>query len=216
MASHRGGFTLLELLFAIALMALVAGTLYGSLFIAAKAHDSATRAVESPRTSALAMELLAQDFDAAMPPTGVLSNEFLGTHSGNNSDSLSFISCAHVPREGETASDMRQITLSSEILPDDPRPVLVRRITTNLLASQTLLPREQILCRNVKTFTARYFDGSLWQDSWDSSGQDNILPSAVEVTLEFGIAPRPGDLEQTYRIVRVFRIECGRDVNDTN
>src|SRR5438093_1114605 len=66
------GFTLLELLLAIALMALISGTLYASLFVGIRAHRSATSTLEAPRSAALAFELLRQDFDGALPPNGVL------------------------------------------------------------------------------------------------------------------------------------------------
>jgi len=209
------GFTLLELLVAIALMTLISGSLYASLYVGFKAYHSGTDAVGPARTAALALELLRQDFDAALPPTGILAQAFEGTAGAgaNGSASLEFYSAAHSPKEGETACDIRKVDLSVETPDGETQPVLMRRITTNLLASGVAVVREQVLCRRVKLFGLRYFDGTAWQDTWDSAGQGDILPLAVEVTLEFALeAERADGPGRTYRLAHVYGIPCGRAV----
>jgi type II secretory pathway component PulJ len=204
---------LLELLVAIALMALISGSLYASLYIGFKAHRSATKAVEPARTAALALELLRQDFDAALPPTGLLAGAFTGTVGAGANDSvlLEFFSCAHSPKEGETACDIRKVDLSVETPAGETQPVLMRRITTNLLASGDAVVHEQVLCRRVRSLTLRYYDGTVWQDFWDSAGQGDILPLAVEATLEFALeAEQAAGAERGYSLVQVYRIPCGR------
>jgi prepilin-type N-terminal cleavage/methylation domain-containing protein len=204
------GFTMLELLTAITLMALLAGSLYSSLFIGIKAHRSTISAVEPARAAALTLELLRQDFDAALPPNGVLAGAFTGIDGVGESDSLSFFSCANMSGESSSASDIRKVELSVETVADEPLPVLMRRLTTNLLASNDPTVREQVLCRHIKFFDIRYYDGSTWLDSWDSTGQDNVIPTAVEVTLEFVLTPEQQDVsERIYRISRIFKLACG-------
>jgi hypothetical protein len=205
-------------------MALLCGALYGALFIGTKAHGSAMTAIEPARQTALALDLLRQDFNAAMPPTGLFAGSFVGTsYSGTDqADSLIFYSCAHNPAESETACNIRKVELSVETITGETQPVLMRRITTNLLAAEDPLVHEQILCRNVKTLRLRYYDGSLWQDSWDSTGQDNTLPVAVEATLEFlPVAPasapafgtnQPGP---TRVVSHIYAIPCGQSVTST-
>ena len=200
------GFTLLELLVAIALMALISGSLYGSLYVGFKAHRSASSVVEPARTAALTLGMLREDFDAALPPTGILAGAFFGT-----AGTLEFFSCANVPKEGETACDIRQVDLAVETPAGESQPVLMRRLTTNLLANSEPAVREQVLCRRVISFSLRYYDGTVWQDSWDSVALGDILPLAVEATLEFALAEeRPGAVERTYRLAQVYRIPCGR------
>ena len=85
------GFTLLELLVAMTIAAVVAGSLFAGLRIAFRAQESAEAAVEPARTAELAMSLLRPDFESAVPPTavaadaattaGVLQGAFLATDS---------------------------------------------------------------------------------------------------------------------------------------
>jgi type II secretory pathway pseudopilin PulG len=247
---------MLELLVAIAMIVLVAGSLYASLYAGFKAHRSATSVVEPARTAALTFDLLREDFDAALPPTGVLVGAFTvypggaglnnnglgssgagntgfgsmgmgnsafgnnsagnnntGSNSASNNALLEFFSCAHLPKDGETACDIRQVDLALETPQGETDQALVRRITTNLLASSVPVVHEQVLCRHVKSFTLRFYDGITWQDTWDSPSLGDVLPLAVEVTLEFSLGvERPGSGERTYRLVEVFSIPCGTGV----
>ncbi len=206
------GFTLLELLVAITLMAIISGALYGALYVAFKAQRTAENALKPTRSATLALELLERDFAAALP-LGMLVGSFQGqsgTGTGGT-DVLTFGSGANVPRENETGCDIRQITLSIESLPDDPQPVLLRSVTSNLLASADPVVRKEVLCRGVKSFALRYFDGTTWQATWDSSGVGVSLPLAVEVALEFTLdSPAQNAVKQSYKITRVYSIPCGR------
>ena len=213
MLSRRRGFTLLELIVAISLMALIAGSLYGSLYVGFRAHRAGTNAVTPARIGTLTLGLLRQDFQGALPPTGVLAGAFTGTcgTGAGASSSLVFYSCANAPMAGETGCDIRMVELSVETPADDTEPVLMRRVTTDLLASSTPTVREHVLCRRVRSFVVRYYDGMTWQDTWDSAGQGDLLPVAVEVTLEFApVAERQDDTGQTYRLACVYPIPCGR------
>ena len=121
-----------------------------------------------------------------------------------------------MPVPGVTGCDFRHVELSVETIEGENEPVLMRRITTNLLASSGIVVREQVLCRRVKLFNVSYYDGSVWQDTWESSGQDNLVPLAAEVTLEFFPEKKQSiEAPQSYRISRVFRIPCGRSAQTT-
>jgi len=208
------GFTLLEMLVAIALMALVAGSLYGGLFIGFKAHRATTESLQPIRSASLTLDMLRQDFDAALRPNGVMSGAFSGS-GGTGLDTLSFYSGANVPNDHEVACDIRRVDLSVETIPGQTQQVLMRRVTANLMAITNPVVREQILCRNVHAFRLRFYDGSLWQDVWDSTGQGDILPLAVEVTLEFALDEPDGiAVPKFYSVTRVYSIRCGSAATD--
>jgi hypothetical protein len=88
-------------------------------------------------------------------------------------------------------------------------PSLVRSVTRNLLAPTVPPPDEEILCRNVRSFTVQYFDGTDWQDSWDSTTLGDILPQAVAMTFEALIDDaKPGQEPRVYKVSRVFPLAC--------
>jgi prepilin-type N-terminal cleavage/methylation domain-containing protein len=210
---HARGFTLLELIAAIAMVALITGSLYSALYVGFKAQRSTTEAVIPARKSALLSELLAQDISGAVNPTGIMAGLFLGSRGTgvNGSDALSFYSSANVPALNESGSDLRHVEISVETLLDDNRPALVRRVTTNLLPSAGSFPREQILARNINSFTLRYYDGTQWLDSWDSTAQGDLLPLAIEALIEFNLNETDNAFATNiYRLRRVFEVPCGR------
>jgi len=210
---NKSGFTLLEMLLAMSMMSMLAGSLYASLHIAFRARDSAAAAIDPPRTAELALELLRQDIESALPPIGILAGEFIGTdakdESGQHADTLILHSSAHNAAPGERASEIRQVELAFEPLSEGEEPVLVRRITTNLLAPEVPEPVEEVLCRNVRALNLSYFDGYDWLDNWDSTTQANALPVAAEVTLEVSRSEQTDPNAHGYEVSRIFLLPCG-------
>jgi len=210
----RRAFTLLEMLAATAMVALLAGSLYASLHIAFKARRSALSAVETVRKRHLALALLKADLQAAVVPGGLLAGDFVGLRGGapdTGSDELSFYAVATDagPRTG--VGDIKKVEYTCVPSDDRRSMVLIRRLTANLLAPATPAPREEVVCREVQAFTCRYYDGSAWQDAWDSTAQDNVLPTAVEVTLELADGPDgPGG-----RTCQVVPIPAGQGADNT-
>ncbi|HUU11374.1 MAG TPA: type II secretion system protein GspJ [Phycisphaerae bacterium] len=205
-------FTLLEMLVAAAITAVLAGSLYATLHIAFTARRSATRAVEEIRQVELALEWLRADVQAAVVPSGILAGPFVGEAStgasGRAADALLLHCTAAASEAVEGTGDVRQVELVCEQEDDGTAMVLVRRVTANLLAPTTREPHEEVLCRDVYAFALRYFDGTDWLDAWDSTTQDNLLPLAVEVTLTLARA-QPSETDVAgYSMSRVFLIPC--------
>jgi len=208
--TRRGAFTLLEMIVAMAIMAVLAGSLYATLHTAFRARRSATAAVEETRRADLTLALVETDLASAVVPTGLLAGGFLGEPAtdaaGRPADAL----LLHATAPGGTAvagrGDIRAIEFACEPSDDDTGLVLVRYVTTNLLAPTTPEPEEETLCRNVFALSLRYYDGIEWLDTWDSTTQDNDLPAAVEVVLELCDPDDPDRQEATYRATRIVRL----------
>lgn len=187
---NNSAFTLLELLVAMALMTIIASSLYVSLSIGFKAKESSETATDLSRSGQITMEILKQEIMAALPPNGLLAGQFNGLDEtddeGRDADTLKFYSVNHNPGDDETASDIRKIELALIIPEDSEEQTLVRSITTNLLPPQTPDPVEETICRDVRALNLRYFDGYEWQDEWDSIDNGDSLPQAVEITIELG------------------------------
>lgn len=243
--SRSRGFTLLELIVAMAMVSILAGSLYACIYIGFKSRETAQRAILPAQRMGNVLTMLALDIDGALPPTGIFAAEFRGfSGSGGTSNSqapsstsslsaanlnsasssnlhvasldpealtlLSFFTSSNTPRENEFGADVRKVEFTLETPERSAHPALVRRVYTNLSPSKEPLAREQILCRNVISAYMRFFDGTVWLDTWDSKAQADLLPLAVEMTLEMELPDdRVPQSEWTiYKMTRVFRVPC--------
>ena len=217
---RQSAFSLLELVLVMSVSAMLALSLYTAMHIALQARKSARAAIEPTRIGAVASDLLRQDFENVLPPTGVLAGPFIGTpggtgQSGSAGDDVQFFTLGRdEPSDGSPLSEgIRKV----ELLVDATQtpPALIRRVTRNLLPSSEPLVNDEILCRNVRTFTVRYYDGYDWQDTWDSTQNNNVLPMAVAVTLELDDPTTADPAHAPPRsLTRVFPLACGKLADD--
>ena len=195
-----------------AMTAVLAGSLYATLHTAFRARRAAVEALDETRKAELAVELVRTDVESAVTPGGILAGGFLGEDgtdaTGRAMDALMLHCTAPGAAETEGTGDIRRVELSCEPAADGEGMILVRRVSRYLLATRVEEPPEEVLCRGVRSFDLKYYDGTDWQDSWDSSARSNALPLAVQVTLE--LAAKDGrDADGVgYRVCRIFRIVC--------
>lgn len=214
----QSGFTLLELILAMGMISMLAVSLYATLRVAFKARDSATSGIAPMRSANVALDLLGQDLESALPPTGLLAGAFLAQHLGdvqNSQDTVEFYAIGTSDSLDPPASAaFRKIDIGMVPSPDGRGYVLLRRITNNLLSPQEVTPDEEILCRNVRSFALRYYDGQLWYEDWDSTQMGDILPVAVQVDLQ--IQTGTDSQAPLYHASRVFSFACHTDQATTS
>lgn len=215
---QSAGFTLLELLVAMSLMVVVAGSLYTSLHTGFTARRSAMAAVEPTSQAINAIELLKQDVVGVIPIDGALAESFIGTSGrsskGEDADSVAFFTTQVYADDGELVGGVGKIELELQQDTDEGRENfrLVRKVTRNLLSPKGVDPEEQVLCRNVTSLNLRYFDGDSWLDTWDSTADANSLPLAMEMEIQVAYEVAGGvktQKNQTRRLVQSFAIPCG-------
>jgi len=215
---RRRAFSLIELMLAMAMVSMLALTMYQAMRIAHAARRSAYAAVESTRAGVIAADLVRQDLESVPPPVGILVREFVGLHSagaaagGGDADVIEFSTLSRDAGDLDSpfSEGVRRVEFS--LRTDVEPPALVRRVTRNLLATQEPLVDEEVLCRNVRSFSLRYFDGLNWQESWDSTTVDNTLPTAVAITIEIADANAPPDAPAR-AITRVVPLACGKPLD---
>ena len=227
---HAGGFTLIELMLALIIVAAIVPVLYDSLRVAYREKASAELAVEPARTAEVAMDWLRQDLGDAMPPGVVIPNaattplagSFEGIDGtddrGRDGDDLQFYSVADSPLHDTNNSEIKSIELCVMTAPNGDH-VLARKVIRDLLADQAPNPDVEVLCRGIGGFNLRYFDGTTWTDTWDSTAEDNTLPAAVEVTLTLDRPNGPvhnPDGTQSFKFVRIFQLPCSTAAFDAN
>ncbi len=217
---HRQtGFTLLEVLIALALSAVLLQALYTAMSIAFRARQSMLRQTDLPRQTTLVLNLIEQELQGALPPTGVLAGPFVGSVTEDGAvDTLSFSAAGllKLSTEEDASRDpgihQVQLALSGATAPStitltiDRAPLNEDR-SADEDADLSAQAESETLATRVQTLTLRYYDGADWQTEWDSSAQDDLLPLAVEVTLELR---DPNDAQRTCRMVRVVPLTAGR------
>jgi len=229
--STRSAFTLLELIVAMSLMVVVSSCLYTALYTGFRAYRSAQAAVDPTSAAINVIELLKQDIGGVLPPGGTLAGAFIGTDSGGlkgvDADSLEFYT-THVyvddtQLNGRTTTTTPLVggigkvalLLEEDSEKKDGTYLLLRQVTTDLLAPKQMEPEEQVLCRNVVSLNLRYFDGTGWVDSWDSTTDANSLPLAVEVDLQIGHKDKYSKELQKRRLVQSFAIPCKTETTES-
>ena len=213
-ASPSGAFTLLEVILALGIMSVVAVALFTSLHVAFKSKRVAEATLEPVRAGETVMELVRGDLELALPPRGVLAGPFVGRDwragSGGDDDDVTFFTMADAPPGALTFGDIKRVQLAVVTLQGTGERVLARRVLGNLLSPVVVDPDDEILCRGVASFNLRYYDGTQWWTTWDSTTENDSLPVAVEVTIELEpAARRANDPDARWpRLTRVVQIPC--------
>ena len=214
---RRRGFTLLELTVALAMVAVLAVSLYASMKIAFRAKAAAELAVEPTRTAELAMDFIRNDLQNTLPPTGVLAQPFQGTNTGGTTGSdgdVTLFSTASAKNHPSANGEIKEIELTTDTPAGATQRCLVRKCLRNLTAQQPPDPDEEILVRGISAFNLRYFDGTTWNNQWDSTQENNELPAAVEVSLTLDRSTSPQD-PKLIKYVRVFQLPCSNAAFDS-
>ncbi|XAM00277.1 GspJ family type II secretion system protein [Phycisphaeraceae bacterium D3-23] len=198
--ARRSGFTLLEMILAVAVTAIISVSMFVSLQVAFDTREKAEDQLAGRRSARVVLDRVAIDLEGMLQPTGRIASEFIGTDTrmgaGRDADTIAFVTSAIALPTENAVGDMRAIELT---LVPDPNELgtnmLVRLVTDNLLVSTTPDPTPQVLARGVVSFNARYFDGGDWLDAWESIEQDDTLPTAIEITLT--IRPQRQDIDDS-------------------
>jgi general secretion pathway protein J len=182
MTRSEAGFTLIEVLVALALSALVSLLLLNGIRLAATGLDRQTRVVERLDTRQSLDDLLRRTLGSAALVPRLAGGAFAG---GPNA--VEFLGLAEDGGPG-----LYRIDLAIDAIRRD-RPLVLRR----RLAMPAGAPRDatSIVAIRVRDFRLAYFGADAasatpaWHDSWQ---QLNVLPLMVRVTLDSdGDPPRP-------------------------
>jgi len=222
----RSGFTLIEILLAAALVAMVAGTLFAAVRAIVKSRDAAQQILEPTRAAEVVFEQLRADLENAQPPRETFAGAFLGQTFDDNrtrdADSILLYTTAAGPQHVSADGEIRRVEylVTSGESPDSEH-VLIRRVISNLNPSSGQQPPadDEILCRRVGRFNVTYTDGATAAATWDSTQANNTLPAAILVELELDPAGGPYNVEDPARprplFRRVFHIPAGTRSTDS-
>ena len=219
-----GAFTLIEVLLAIAISAVILAALNTVFFGALHLRLTTTRALDAALPLEQALASLRRDLLSALPP---------GTNRDLTGD---FKSGADVNGVGMTQPGGLELYTASGVIGDaapwgdlqrvfyqlrDPAgrtftlgKDLIRGVTRNLLSTAAENPVEQRLMGGVERLQFDCYDGNDWRNSWDTSLGDTGLPQAVRVRIQLA-APDPGNARARTPIEILVPLESQARTNQT-
>ena len=188
--SGESAFTLIEVLLALSVSAIVLAAIGGVFYSAVRLRERTTAMLDEAAPLSHAITLLRRDLLGAVPPGGVIAGDFkTGTVDSGAGEGLGIQFCTStgVIKDGEPWGDIQEITYELrnpvERTSSGAGKDLIRSVTRNLLSTTGLEPEDQWLMGNVQTLEFSCYDGTGWQPSWDTSLGNTNLPSAVLVRI---------------------------------
>ncbi len=191
--STRAGFTLVEIMAAVAILSLVLVGVYGLWSGSLRGWRRGGEATEVFQRQRVVMETLGQlaqsvVYFAASPDLYAI----VGVKNPGLGDSVSFVTAsdAFLPPSEATDAGMRRVTISLE--QDEYRRTYLAIVNQPALGVTDDSKQEvqaHVVSMDVSGFFVRYLDprDGGWYDKWQDA---NVIPSAMEFTVVFG---QPGD-----------------------
>lgn len=204
------GFTLIEVLLAVAIFGMVVVAMHLVFFGALRLRNRTTAALEATVPLQQALAIMRRDLAGLVVPGGTLSGVLQttltansATSAGTNDSAVSGLgsTSATIDLQGRVGPDLyTAVGILSEDRPwaevqkvayrlaestnNTPGLDLFRVVTRNLLPTLTEDSEDQWLMGGVETVEFEFYDGTLWRDYWDSSTEETPLPAAIRVAIQ--------------------------------
>jgi type II secretion system protein J len=196
-ANNLGAFTLIEMILAVGISAIVLICVNTVLFASLRLRDETSNLVDAASPVERTVRLLRLDLQNVVVPTncsgGVLSGDFkvgdvssmgiadpvaieMFTTTGKLSPNAPWGEVQRVTYELRAPSDRSALGRN-----------LMRSVVRNLLTDNSPDVEDQFMMSGVQNFTVSCYDGSGWQPNWDTTGLTSIytnLPLAVRVDIQ--------------------------------
>jgi len=185
-------FTLIEVLIAVTVFAIVLAALNGVYYGAFHLQVSATQAIEESIPAENAIKVMRKDLANVVLPGVLLAGEMnSGTSSGlsaqsfGNQDGTVYLELYNAGGHVDDYypwGDIQKVDYllqTSSSRGQGTGRNLVRAVYRNLLATSTETPDQQILLENVSKLQVTFFDGTNWLDTWGNTSSTNSTSSST-------------------------------------
>lgn len=187
----RRAFTILEVLLALAIVALVMAALGPALVGSLRAERHARATVGPLVDEPAAIAQLRDDLLAAPRPTGTLAQPFTLASAmidGRRGDSLTVFTANALPLHYSIATRAAEVgqsvvTWAAQASPSGRGLAWTRSRSAQLLATGTLAdPVAEVVLDNLSSLAVEVYADGGFITAYDSSERDDVLPTAVRVT----------------------------------
>ena len=190
-ATSGAAFTLIEVLLAIGIFAIVLAAINTVFFAGMRLRAKTTDALEDALPEDRAVNTIKHDLAGIVPPgvlAGVMSSDT--TVPGITQQvALEIYTTTGIISEDAPWGDIQKVDYSLQFPTNRtgfPGKDLVRSVTRNLLATDTETPVSESLLSDVQSLKFTYFDGTNWNDTWSSTLSN--IPAAIRVSIDFATA----------------------------
>jgi general secretion pathway protein J len=199
----RYGFTLLELLLAILVFAVVLVAIHLVFFTAIRLRNRTAEAVERSLPLQQTLAIIKRDITNIVPPGGPLSGALQSTPTSSSSGDMSgamnlssqsgpqFYTATGIVDDSTPWAEVRRVSYILAAPTNDTQGLdLYRSVARNLLPVTGDETDNQFLMSGVDYIAFQYYDGNAWRDTWDSTlvdsatGLTNNLPRAIKLELQ--------------------------------
>jgi general secretion pathway protein J len=191
------GFTLIEVLISIAILAAITSLLFGAFSALKKSKDGLTRLQDRQREGRLAMARITRELQGAYLSAHMPINQALLVQKtifkgerGTPADRVDFTAFANMRLERDShVSDQCELSYYGSPNPDGSSTNdLVRRIDSTIDLEPTKGGKVEVLATDIDLFDLQYLDAQTgqWQENWDTTqatGQIDRLPLQVRIIL---------------------------------
>lgn len=187
-SSRISGFTLLEVLLAVSILAIISTVIYSSLFNSLDAMDRTRLKMDHYELIRMAFSLMEMDIQGAYSSPYTDYYGFQGKNEENDgypADKLTFISTTHKRMmRNAPETDLCEVEYFLLIPDDDEQlPKLYRRTDPTPDKEPESGGTSWEILDNIKGFDIQYYDNLEWLEQWDVVGKYALLPQAVKITL---------------------------------
>jgi len=194
---RRRGFTLIEVIISIAILAAITTLLFGAFSALKRSKDGLSRVQDRQREARLAMARITRELQSAYLSAHMPLNQALlvqktifKSERGTPADRLDFTAFANRRLDKNShVSDQCELSYFGSPNPDGSGTTdLVRRIDTEIDLEPTRGGRIEVLATDIDLFDLQYLDAQTgqWQENWDTTqttGQPDRLPLQVRIIL---------------------------------
>jgi type II secretion system protein J len=190
-------FTLIEMILAIGVAAMVLIAVNTALFASLRLRDATQNVVDAAAPVDQTVSFIRRDLQCMVTPTNGTSKVLSGSFRAGNISSAGVAESVAVEMFTATGAlsanspwaDIQRVTYELK-QPNDRNAVgrdLYRSVVRNLLTLTTPDVQDQLMLSGVQDIKFTCFDGAVWQETWDTTGltsTETNLPLAVRVDIQ--------------------------------
>ncbi len=198
------GFTLLELLIALALLAILCGALYGTYFSLMRGRDTAVTKMDERRQLSVTLDQLRRELSSAFCAGSNRRLHFVvedRDYFGKPASTLDFTAIVP-PRSGQQPlSDQVRLVYAGVGKEDKEEKLQLTRQEKDLYYTLDSFPYAQM--EEVEGFLVECYDGGKWVKTWDTALNGGTLPKCVRVTITL----KEGEKTTDFSTIAVLRLK---------